>query len=350
MPGLVNGTSYTFSVAASSEAGLGEPSDQSGQVVPRSTLFEFQTPVDDSEETTPVELGLRFKSQVPGEVTGVRFYKSAANTGVHTGSLWTTGGELIGQTTFTNETSTGWQTALFVEPVAIEAGKSYIVSYHSPTGRFSFTNFGFSTGVANPPLQAPAAGPIDGNGVSVYSESSAFPDENAFQARNYHVDVLFAGAAQTPPSEPTDVRAAPATNSALVTWNAPDSDGFSPITEYTVMPYIDGEAQGNKAVSVGAAQTSVVVEGLENSVGYTFKVQAANAIGLGPRSDPSPVANRVSRSTSRPHPRYRRPRHELHRARDEVQLRRRRHDSGSPVLQVGRQHGHPHGQPLDRRG
>ena len=37
---------------------------------------------------TPVELGVKFKTDFAGSVTGIRFYKAAANTGTHIGSLW----------------------------------------------------------------------------------------------------------------------------------------------------------------------------------------------------------------------------------------------------------------------
>ena len=39
-------------------------------------------------ETQPLELGVKFRSDVAGQVTGVRFYKGAGNTGTHTGHLW----------------------------------------------------------------------------------------------------------------------------------------------------------------------------------------------------------------------------------------------------------------------
>jgi hypothetical protein len=48
-----------------------------------------------SSDTSNIELGLRFKSNVAGYVTGVRFYKSAQNTGTHTGSLWDNNGKLL---------------------------------------------------------------------------------------------------------------------------------------------------------------------------------------------------------------------------------------------------------------
>ena len=42
-------------------------------------------------------------------ITGVRFYKAAANTGTHIGNLWTASGTLLATGTFTGETAIGWQ-------------------------------------------------------------------------------------------------------------------------------------------------------------------------------------------------------------------------------------------------
>ena len=51
-------------------------------VTPQHTLLDFATPtVADSQDSTSVEVGMKFRADVNGTVTGVRFYKSAANTG-----------------------------------------------------------------------------------------------------------------------------------------------------------------------------------------------------------------------------------------------------------------------------
>src|SRR6185437_9250861 len=46
------------------------------------------TPLDDGDPAS-VEVGTKFRSDANGFITGVRFYKAAANTGAHTGTLWT---------------------------------------------------------------------------------------------------------------------------------------------------------------------------------------------------------------------------------------------------------------------
>ena len=55
-------------------------------------------------DTAAVELGVKFRSDVDGYVTGVRFYKGTGNTGTHVGHLWSATGTNLGTVTFTGET------------------------------------------------------------------------------------------------------------------------------------------------------------------------------------------------------------------------------------------------------
>ena len=50
----------------------------------------------------------------------MRFYKSAANTGVHIGKRWSEGGSLLASATFLNESASGWQSVTFAQPVQIQ--------------------------------------------------------------------------------------------------------------------------------------------------------------------------------------------------------------------------------------
>src|SRR6185437_8010771 len=76
------------------------------------TIFGAATPaVADAGDASAVEVGLQFTAQQNGFITGVRFYKSAANTGTHTGSLWDASGNRLATVTFSNETASGWQSA-----------------------------------------------------------------------------------------------------------------------------------------------------------------------------------------------------------------------------------------------
>ena len=85
-------------------------------------------------DASAVELGVKFQTSVAGTVSGIRFYKSSQDTGVHTGELWSSTGTKLATVTFTNETASGWQSATFSNPVTMTAGATYIASYHTNTG------------------------------------------------------------------------------------------------------------------------------------------------------------------------------------------------------------------------
>ena len=152
----------------------------------------------DGGPDSAVELGVKFKSDVAGTITGIRFYKASANTGAHTGNLWTITGTLLATATFSNETASGWQQALFAAPVTIASNTVYVASYHANNGHYSEDVYYFQgKGVDNPPLHALTNGVSGGNGVYAYGASSAFPNQT-WNAANYWVDVVFqAGPAPT---------------------------------------------------------------------------------------------------------------------------------------------------------
>jgi hypothetical protein len=154
----------------------------------------FQTSVPTTApvmDTVAVELGVKFRAKVAGSITGIRFYKHEKNTGAHVGSLWTQRGELIGRVNFTNETSSGWQTASFTKPIPIAANTTYVASYRSPTGRFSADRHHFATArTENSNLYALRNGEEGFNGVFRYG-TSGFPT-NGYISTNYWVDVVFA--------------------------------------------------------------------------------------------------------------------------------------------------------------
>jgi hypothetical protein len=149
----------------------------------------------DGGPDSAVELGVKFQSDAAGTITGIRFYKSSANTGTHIGNLWSSTGALLGSITFTNETASGWQQMLFTTPVSISPNTVYVASYHCTVGHYSEDDFYFaSTGVDSPPLHALANGVSGGNGVYAYGTSSVFPS-STWNTANYWVDVVFQPAA-----------------------------------------------------------------------------------------------------------------------------------------------------------
>jgi uncharacterized protein DUF4082/Big-like domain-containing protein/molybdenum-dependent oxidoreductase-like protein len=148
----------------------------------------------------PTELGLKFRSKTDGLITGVRFYKGdATNGGAHLGHLWTLSGTLLGSVTFTNETDSGWQEALFLAPIPITANTTFVVSYFAQQGHYASDNgyFDKPDGVDSGPLHALSNKDAGGNGVFLVGPQGGFPTDS-FQSSNYWVDVIFIDSHEPP--------------------------------------------------------------------------------------------------------------------------------------------------------
>lgn len=204
-------------------------------------------------DPSAIELGVKFRSDVNGYITGLRFYKSSFNTGQHVGNLWTSTGTLLATVTFTNETASGWQQVMLSDPVAVTANTMYVASYHTNTGYYAANPAYFaSSEYANPPLRALASGSSGGNGVYRYG-SSAFPDQT-YNACNYWVDVVFA-TSLAPDTTPPNVTAfaVPSTATALTvsitTFTASDDVG---VTGYMVNESAESPSAGSSAWSATA--------------------------------------------------------------------------------------------------
>jgi hypothetical protein len=147
--------------------------------------------VANQPDASAVELGLKFRADVSGTVSGVRFYKGPANTGTHVGSLWTASGQLLARATFANETASGWQQVNFTSPVSIAANTTYVVSYHTTSGQYAVDqDFFTQNGVDRAPLHALSSAAGQGNGVYAYAAKPAFPQQT-YVGSNYWVDVVF---------------------------------------------------------------------------------------------------------------------------------------------------------------
>jgi hypothetical protein len=191
---LAAGTDYTVTVAATSttdqQLSAGStwtfttvPPPQTEGACPCTLYQDTVTPtVMEVKDGTPLVLGVRFASSAAGTITGIRFYKAAGNTGTHTGTLFTADGQQLATVTFTGETTAGWQTATFDQPVAITADTEYIAAYRTPTGTYSYTQGGFSSGFTSGPLRTTG-------GSGAYSYSNDFPGSSS--NASYLVDVVF---------------------------------------------------------------------------------------------------------------------------------------------------------------
>jgi hypothetical protein len=163
---VINGTTYYYAVSGGDACA---ESGNSAQVsaTPASgtsssaTIFGSQTPTTYYVGSNPVELGVKFRSDVNGTIIGIRFYKVSGDTSGHTGSLWSSTGTLLATGTFSDETASGWQQLNFSFPVSIAANTTYIASFHTGGSYYYWSYYFQNTGVDNAPLHALQDG-VDG--------------------------------------------------------------------------------------------------------------------------------------------------------------------------------------------
>ena len=144
-----------------------------------------------ANDTSAVELGVKFRADSNGFVTGLRFYKGPQNTGSHVGHLWTSTGTLLASATFTGESASGWQQVTLPTPVSVTANTTYVASYHAPVGRYAFNSAYFTAEYVKAPLRGLASGVSGGNGVYKYGASGSGVPTRTSNANNYWVDVVF---------------------------------------------------------------------------------------------------------------------------------------------------------------
>jgi PKD repeat protein len=152
------------------------------------------TPINTSEpDSNSVEVGVQFKSDVAGTISGIRFYKGAGNTGTHVGQLFSSTGQLLASATFSGETASGWQQVNFSTPIAITANTTYVAAYHTNFGHYADDQGYFALSALN-------SGPLHATeGVYKYGRTGSFPNQT-FNNSNYWVDLVFNGATtSTPP-------------------------------------------------------------------------------------------------------------------------------------------------------
>ena len=98
------------------------------------------------------------------------------------------------------------------------------------------------------------------------------------------------GVSQTVPDAPTNLLLERGDGQVTLTWEAPEDDGGSEITDYEYR--INGQGSW---ISIGSTDTTYTVSGLDNDTVYTFEVRAVNRTGRSqPSSDPAAATPRAA--------------------------------------------------------
>lgn len=243
----------------------------------------------DANENTGVNLGVKFQATDNGTVTGVRFFKGVNDTGVHVGSLWSVNGTLIRQVTFTNETASGWQTQSFADPARIKAGQTYIVSFHSPYGRYGYQTGYFTKDTTRGHLtflKGDVFAPNGGNGVYLYNSNVLFPSVQSGNQANYFVDLVYSKGYfgdNTPPTIPGNVTATAVSNSRInLSWTA-STDNSGHLGGYEITRI------GDPLPIAFVQTTSYIDSNLASGFTYQYKVRAVDT--LENFSNYSPIAS-----------------------------------------------------------
>jgi methionine-rich copper-binding protein CopC len=240
----------------------------------------------------PIEFGVKFRTEVDGYVTGVRFYKGAGNTGTHVGHLWSASGAPLASATFADETASGWQQVSFFPAVAVTANTTYVASYFAPNAGYAYDGGYFYTGppvyptgrgsVVRGPLTALAWGADGPNGL-YRTGASGFPT-GSYNGNNYWVDPVFATAPPPDTTAPKLIARAPANGAADAGLGAAVTATFSePIQAGTLRFTLRdgaGAAIAGSAAYDPATSTATLTPSAKLIPGTTYTVEVGGAPDL----------------------------------------------------------------------
>jgi len=244
------------------------------------TILTTQRPAETGSDA-PVELGMKFKSTVSGNITKFRYFKPAGETGTHIGRLWSAGGTLLKTATFTSETDTGWQTVILDTPYHIGADTTFVISVNA-VARYAATQNELGVAITNGSLSSIAGN----NGVYTY-KSGTFPT-GTYNNTNYYRDIEFVPGQNdsNAPTAPGNLTSSNITgNSVALSWSASTDDVG--VTGY--------EIYSNGALTATVTTTSYTVTGLNQGTAYSFYIKAKDAFGN--RSAASNVVNITTLNT-----------------------------------------------------
>ena len=170
-------------------------------------LFDHgQTPTFTASDisSSPITLGVFWKTRVPGVITSVWVYVpntnlngSAGSALVYTGApASAAAGTLLSQKDFTFQGTVGWQEVVLDTPVTTTANGSYItaVFFGHAAGHFGYTDNYFTSEISSGVLTTYRGDTTMydvGNGRWISGSSPAYPQNRAASAANYWIDCTF---------------------------------------------------------------------------------------------------------------------------------------------------------------
>ena len=303
--GLTNGTEYTFTATATNAVGeseLSAPSDAATPATQPGPPQQIHTAIDDSQVTISWSAPA---SDGGHPITG--YTVTASPGGNQCSTVGATSCTVAGLTNGTEYTfavvaanDTGDGTPATSDPAtpgirpdpptAVTGNYSsgqVTVTWTAPTSNGGSAITGYTVTATPDGAQCTTTGATsctvtgltNGTGYTfTVTAANEFGDSDASTASATVTP-------QTTPSAPSVPQATPGDGQVELTWSAPNSNGGSAITGYTAT----ASPGGAQCTTTGA--TSCTITGLVNNTAYTFTVNATNAEGDGPASNPTaPIA------------------------------------------------------------
>ncbi len=286
--GLTAGTTYRYRVRAvdlagnlSSYSSVASATTKQQTTASEETIWGSRSTTGFTGDLQPWDLGMVFIPTVAGQVTGVRVYGVANESGDHTARLWRNSDNklLSGPHTITFSGS-GWHEFSLPTPVPLSANQAYTVTVS--TGEDSTRWYSEVT-------QDPAMGKGGSNGLhitypanaSVYSETIGVRPTKSWQQSNYLRDVIFVAqsstADTTAPSVPANLQATAVSTSQIdLMWTA-STDNVG-VTGYRV-DRCEGANCTNFTQIATQGGTSYTDSGLSANTTCRYRIRATDAAG-----------------------------------------------------------------------